>query len=89
MTNKKRSTRAHAPSEFTIRWDYYLVAEFLPQLSVGDYVLVEYFGRNRVAVVTGKIPGKCYWAQLCAPVNGQTRVVVSRNTLKGVASRAE
>lgn len=88
MANKKKSDRAENPSEFSIHWDYFLVTGFVPPLERGRYVLVEYAGRNRVAVVESKMAGGCYWASLCAPVGGQKRVVVSKHSLRGLASNA-
>lgn len=88
MTNKKKGNRAEAPGEFSIHWDYFLVTGFVPPLVRGQYVLVEYAGRNRVAVVEARMPGQCYWASLCAPIGGQKRVVVSKHSLRGIASNA-
>lgn len=86
--NKSRGKKAYGSSEDDFSWNYFIGGHRVPELERGATVLVEYFGRNRVAIVTGKIPGGCYWAQLCAPVNGQTRVAVTKNSFKGAASNA-
>lgn len=83
--NNKSPKKVNHPTEESLRWDYLLVKEFLPTLGIGTVVLVQYFGRNRVAIVRSKLPGRCYWGQLCSPVSGQTRVVISKNSLIAVA----
>lgn len=86
--NKKKRGSSSVPDDSKIVWDYSCVGRSVPQLERGDKVLVNYFGRNRVAIVSGKIPGGIYWAQLCAPISGQTRVVVSGHSFQGLAKNA-
>lgn len=88
MSNKNARKSSKNPSEQSVHWDYLLVTESCPKLETGTYVLVEFFGRVRMAVVTKPIAGGCYWAQLCAPVNGSTRVIVSKHSLKAVQGHA-
>lgn len=84
--SKLRGSGKSIPSEGNLRWEYFLRKGFVPSLERGDYVLVEYLGRNRVAIVCGKIPGGCYWANLCSHVGGQSRVVVSKYSLVAVSN---
>lgn len=88
MPRNKGQKASNVPSEDRVAWDYSCVGRDVPRLVRGSLVLVDYFGRNRVAVVQGRIPGSVYWAQLCAPVNGSTRVIVSKHSFKGVAKNA-
>lgn len=87
--NKKKAKKQPAPSESNIRWEYFVRQHQVPVLQRGDIVLVEYGGRNRVAIVQGRVPGGIYWAQLCNPVHGATRVIVSKYSLQAVNRNAE
>lgn len=86
--NKRKRGSAGVPDDSGIVWDYSCVGRDVPALERGDKVMVDYFGRPRVAVVAGKIPGGIYWARLCAPVSGQTCVVVSKYSFRGLAKNA-
>lgn len=85
---RKSGRNSKVPDDSRIVWDYSCVGRDVPILERGDRVLVDYRDRTRVAVISGRIPGGIYWAQLCAPVSGQTRVVVSKYSFKGVEKNA-
>jgi hypothetical protein len=82
--NRLCGSNNDSPNESNTRWDYFLPEDPFPQLSRGDVVLVSYYGKNRIAVVGSKIPGGIFWGTFGAPVNGATRVIVSRHSLVGV-----
>lgn len=86
--NKYRVAKNDGSSEDDFPWNYFYGGHRVPELERGAVVLVSYFGRNRVAVVEGAVPGGCYWATLRAPISGQHRVIVSKHSLVAVASNA-
>jgi hypothetical protein len=84
MTNNRKSKYSQAPSEENLRWEYFCAGDAWPDLKSGQRVLVCVWGRRRVAVCQGPIAGRLRWAQLCAPVNNMSRVIVSANSLLAV-----
>lgn len=82
--NKFFLSRKDSPKGRDIRWDFSCAGRAVPALRRGQVVLVEYFHGDRIAIVQGRIPGGVYWAQLCSPVGGATRVVVTKHSLKAV-----
>jgi hypothetical protein len=88
MTNSKNGKYANFPTEESLRWDYFVAGDPWPSLERGQRVLVDVWGRRRVAVCQQKIPGGLRWAQICAPCSGNKRVVVSKNSLIAVEKHA-
>lgn len=85
----KRKKNPQFPTEESLRWVYFCAGDCFPVLRGGQRVLVSFQGRKRVAICKGRIPGGMIWGELCAPVVGARRVVVSKHSLIAVESHAK
>jgi hypothetical protein len=87
--NRKKASKPSYPTEENTRWDFVCKGQPVPALNRGTVVLVDYYGRRKTAVVTTRVPGGLYWAQLTVPLSHGTRCLVTMRSLIAVASDAK